>query len=151
MNLGVYGEPGNGQQNATASEIRAGVDLFRLVTPGTLFSAQGFTSFVQTADQTITSAGTLTIAHGLGRQPLLMFPFLRNVTPEVGYSAGDITPVSIMGPSASGAGTALTSNTTNILVTYGANTSAIQVINKTSGIVANISNGNWLFFVRAFA
>jgi len=45
--------------------------------------------------QTITSAGALTLAHGLGVQPQLLLQILHNTTSEGGYSSGNEVPVPV--------------------------------------------------------
>lgn len=106
------------------------------------------TQFVS-ADQTITSAGTLTIAHGLSSIPKFVLGFLKCVTAEVGYVNGDITPM--IGDNASNRGASLTWDATNIYIRYGSNTSAFSLINKTTGSGTNVTNGNFRFIVKAYA
>lgn len=110
-------------------------------------------AYAQTADQTITLAGALTIAHGLGRAPLIYQAYLKNLTAEGGYSPGDIvqTPLAAgyNGGGSGGMNAATTMDATNIYVRFGA--SGFQVLNKTSGINSILTPANWAFFVRAFA
>lgn len=116
----------------------------------TFQSSSGFTKYAQTADQTITSAGALTIAHGFGTTPLLVQPFLKNTTAEQGFSIGDITPAVL--PAVSNQGATITFDSTNIYVRYGsAASNTFPLTNKTTGATTQIINTNWSFFLRAWA
>lgn len=139
---------------ATSAQIKTGADVLKPLTPAATLAAQGFTAYFQSADQTITAAGVLTIAHGLGRIPVMMQGYIRNVTAELGYSIGDIVPVPLGGTqNAINAGVTVTPDATNLSVRYGSQaTTTIQVLNKTTGSAAVLAaNANWSFFLRAWA
>lgn len=109
-------------------------------------------SYTSTA-QTITSAGTLTLAHGLGVAPKTIQLSLVNVTTEGGWVTGD----EVFVPSGVQPGTnvgvqafVLNGDTTNIKVVFGAAASAITILSNAGGAVA-ITNANWTLKVRAFA
>lgn len=109
--------------------------------------------YVQTADQTITSGGALTIAHGLGRTPIFMSAFLKNVTAASGYSTGDIvpTPIGAVGNGASLTGVVVTADATNIYVRFSSYTDAFTVLHKTTGAGGDGTNSKWSFFARVLA
>lgn len=141
--------------SATAAEIRTGTNITKTIGAAALLSAHGFSAFFQSANQTITNAGALTIAHGLPRAPVLIEPFLVNLTGEFGYSPGDITPV---GPGLNygglGKGLAIRSDATNLLVRYsdgggGANT--FYIIAANTGTQQTATNANWALVLRAWA
>ncbi len=136
---------------ATSAQIKTGTNAARPVVPSTLLAALGFSAYFQTADQTITSAGSLTIAHGLGRNPIGFEGFLKCTTAELGYSIGDITPVGLNSPSGGATGAAITSDATNVFVRYGSAANAFGILNKTTGAGTAITNGSWSFFVRVRA
>lgn len=140
---------------ATLAEVKTGTNSAKVVAPAALLSALGFSAYFQTADQVITNGGLLTIAHGLGRAPVLLHGFLKNVTAEMGYSIGDITPVNLGADSASAAkGVAVTSDATNIFVRYsngGGSSNTFFVADKSTGGVSPITNANWSFFLRVLA
>lgn len=109
--------------------------------------------YFQSADQTITAGGLLTLAHGLGKTPTIFHAFLKNVTAQAEYVTGDITPIS---PAAfydgtSQRGVSITADATNIYVRYISTTNVFNVVSKTSGNGTVLTNTNWSFFVRALA
>ena len=140
------------QTAAASSDIKTGSDTTKAVTSAAVLGALGFSAYVQTADQTITAGGLLTIAHGLGRTPVLVFGFLKNTVAEYGYSIGDIIPASI-GASSTSASTscAVTMDATNIYITFNSLTYAFSAPIKSTGVSANLTNSNWKFILRALA
>lgn len=113
-----------------------------------------FTKSYVSAEQTITAAGTLTLAHGLGEAPKLVAPVLICKTAEFGYSIGDIIP---MPPGQSTAalnnfGASIEiSGSTNIVIRYGAAATSFLGVNKTTGNTEVLTNANWRLIMRAFA
>jgi hypothetical protein len=136
---------------ATTAEVKTGADSTKPVTPSTLLLAVGFSAYAQTADQTITQAGALTIAHGLGRIPVLMHGFLRCVTTEANYAVGDIVPVPLGSMGAAVYSATVVPDATNLNVRYANNATPFYVIDKTTGSPAGITPAKWSFFLRAFA
>lgn len=106
------------------------------------------------AEQTITSNGALTLAHGLGVAPSLVFPVLICKTAEFGYSVGDIIPAPL-GTSTAGDDTRGASveigGTTNILVRYNTAGQVFSVVHKTSAGTVGLTNANWRLIMRAWA
>lgn len=140
---------------ASAAEIKAGAVTTKALSPAAALAALGFTAYMQTADQTITGGGTLTIAHGLGRIPVMVNAFIKNITAELGYVSGEIVPVVIGGTQSTVATTGLlvTSDVTNLLVRFGGGGgggNSLYAISKT-GAPSIITNANWSLFLRAFA
>lgn len=107
------------------------------------------TAVFTSSAQTITSAGSLTIAHGLGSQPILVMAFLTNLTAEFGYSIGDDTLVSI-DRSSSTNGMSIVPDATNLNIRFGSNSTVFQILNKTTGANASLTNASWELTVRAF-
>lgn len=141
----------NFQTAATAAEIRTGTDTTKVVTAGNMLAALGVSNYVQTADQVITQAGGLTIAHGLGRVPLLVTPFLRNITAEFNYVVGDIIPANPVIPGGTGPAIIITCDATNIYVRYNNSATVFIAGNKTTGTNSAATNANWNLFLRAWA
>lgn len=150
----------SGQANVVADTITdtltlvagSGVTLTTDATTDTItIAASGgiLTKYVQTADQTITAAGALTIAHGLGVTPTMVLPFIRCTSAQANYIVGDVTPVLYNLPN--NRGVAITMDSTNIYVRYGAGAATIGLLDKTSGVEGSTTNTNWSFFVRAWA
>lgn len=135
---------------ATSTEVKTGTDNTKMVTPSNALAAFGFSGYFQSTDQTITTAGTLTIPHGLGRVPIMVQAFLKNTTTEANYAVGDITPAKL-GNAANSSGCGITWNSTNILVTYGNIAGVFSVTDRTTGTATSITNTNWSFFVRVWA
>ncbi|WP_295532885.1 hypothetical protein [uncultured Thioclava sp.] len=128
-------------------------DLADRETIAAAIAASSSTPF-ESAEYSITAAGALTIAHGLGVQPTLYLPYLKCKTADNGYSVGDellINP-SLNVAGAYDSGVALVPDATNIDVRFGANGNVLQIIHKTSGGRAPIASGTtaWKFFVRAW-
>lgn len=134
---------------ATSAQIKTGTDVLKTLTPAATLAAQGFTAYAQTADQVITAAGSLTIAHGLGRVPVLVLPFLKNVTAQANYVTGEIVPTEWLIGSSSGV--SYTCDATNITVRFGSNANTFAVTDKTTGSDTAITNANWKLFLRAWA
>lgn len=111
-----------------------------------LLAALGYSKYVQLSDQTITSAGALTIAHGLGSAPKDIVTQLVNVTAELAYTVGQVTPVnpSLSAAAASNSGHSITWDATNIYIRFGSNAgSSYDVIHATTGARSGITNANW--------
>ncbi len=108
--------------------------------------------FYESPQQTITSGGALTLAHGLGAKPKLYLAFLQCVTAEGGYSIGDETmPAPNNTDSGSGGtGVILVPDATNVLARYCNNTWVFQVGHKTTGANFRINPANWKCVVRAW-
>ena len=107
----------------------------------------------ESAQQTITAAGSLTLAHSLGTTPKLFQAFLQNTTGELGYSIGDEVAINPATNAASGTntGTSLVPDATNINVRFGSGGAVFVIINKTTGASANITPASWALVVRAWA
>lgn len=138
---------------ATAAEIKS-ADATRVATGGEMLSAMGFTAYGESAQQTITAAGTLTLAHGLGRAVKFIDSYLVCTTAEFGWSVGDVVN---LGWFAIGSGTAANpqgfvwwSDTTNLSILFGNGAGAgnFQLPNKSTGNLANANNSSWKIVFR---
>jgi hypothetical protein len=111
-----------------------------------------FTESYTSADQTITAAGSLTLAHGLSATPSLVTAKLKCTSAEHNYAVNDevIIPVGSTNEN-NGRGAAVIADGTNLNVRFGSNATTFQVLNKTTGAAANITNANWdiIFFAWA--
>ncbi|MER9755406.1 hypothetical protein NKJ46_18450 [Mesorhizobium sp. M0166] len=107
-----------------------------------------FTASFESAQQTITNAGALTLAHGLGVQPKLYIALLQCATAELGYSIGDEIPLS--SENSSNKGVSMVADATSINVRFGSTT--MSILNKTTGGGNGaFTNANWRLVVRAWA
>jgi hypothetical protein len=103
------------------------------------------------AKQVITSAGALTIAHGLAGTPYRVDTFLRCETAEHGFSSGDLI---MSGPSeysrgVAGRGAVVTWDATNIYIRYGNSADVFETLTKVGGVSVGCTNANWRFVVGA--
>lgn len=107
----------------------------------------------ESSQQTITNAGALTLAHGLGAQPKSYAAFLQCTTAENGYSIGDEVAVN-PGLNAEGSGSrglSMVADATNVNIRFGSQgTNTFMVIHKTSGASSGATNTNWRLVVRAW-
>lgn len=134
---------------ASSAEVRTGTASDRYVTPASLFGAIGFSAYSQTGDQTVTAGGGLTLAHGLGRVPILHQAFLKFTTAVGGYAVGDIIPVAAN--HGSSYGYTITSDATNNYIRFASSATAFYVLSKDAGAGFQVTNGNATFFVRSYA
>ena len=107
----------------------------------------------ESAEQTITAGGTLTIAHGLGASPKLFQARIICKTADIGYSIGDEVFIANEGSSSVGDSYSASfsyNGTTNIDVRYGSG-GGFRIPNKGTGGGTNITAANWRLIVRAWA
>lgn len=102
----------------------------------------GFKTYIS-SQQTITAAGQLVLAHGLGATPNRITYYLVNQTAESNYTIGDPAhPLGLL--SASGnRGCTVVPDGTNLTVRFGSDGNTFFVHNKTTGASAQITNANW--------
>ncbi len=110
-----------------------------------------FTKPYTSADQTITSAGALTLAHSLGAAPEILRFTLICQTAELGYSIGQEEDPMLGYTLGGNQGLSIVCDATNINLRYGSATSAFVLTHKTTGVATGITNGNWKLRVRAWA
>jgi hypothetical protein len=117
-----------------------------------VWSTAAFSGSYESAQQTITSAGGLTLAHGLGVKPKIMFCVIQCTTAQEGYSIGDEVPIGFpAGVTTGNAGIAVIPDATNISIRFGSAASVFYVPNRSTGVTANLTNANWRLVVRAYA
>lgn len=115
-------------------------------------AALPFTKSFESSQQTITSAGALTLAHGLGVKPKLYLAFLQCTTADLNYSVGDEVPYFLStGQAVNNQGVSMVPDATNLNVRFGSNVSVFSIPNKTTGVTANITITSWKFVARAWA
>ncbi|WP_331300343.1 hypothetical protein [Methylobacterium oryzae] len=110
-----------------------------------------FSKYVQTADQTFAAGGTGNAAHGLPSAPTMYQPWLKCVSAELGYSAGDITPLNDhMHFVAAGTGYGISSVPNNTNIVWRIGSGGFYLMNKGTGGSAIITPSNWVLFYRAW-
>ncbi|OYY34792.1 MAG: hypothetical protein B7Y28_12345 [Polaromonas sp. 16-63-31] len=104
-------------------------------------------------NQTITTGGALTLAHGLTKEPRIVILWLKCLTAEYGYSIGDklLTNSEHNRVDGSPIGTSVIVNTTNIVIRYSSSATCFSAANATTGSATNLTNANWALVVEAFA
>lgn len=111
-----------------------------------------FTKSFESTNQTITAAGLLTLAHGLGAAPKLVLAELVCTTSELNWGVGDrqVIACGAGADSAANRGMAVYHDATNVYVRFGSAASPIVVNNKTSGATAAITLASWRLVIRAW-
>ena len=103
-------------------------------------------------NQTITAGGLLTLAHGLGAEPILIQAWLKCLTAEFNYSIGDklYVPGSLSNSVSDSKGISVVPDSTNLVIRFGADVSTFAVLNKTTGAGVDLTNANWALVMEAF-
>lgn len=145
-----------GYNSGTPSNIVIGSGLSLI--SGTLENTASTITTYTSSAQTITSAGTLTLAHGLGVEPKGIRLVLECQTSEHGYIAGDKVDISNEGAQLALAaslyyGCGVRFDSTNIKIQYGNNPNVFQLyaLSGTPGSPAAATNANWSLIVEAWA
>ena len=107
--------------------------------------------YFESAEQTITSAGSLTLAHGLGVEPKLVSVILVCQTAEFGYSVGDKVFVPWQESYTLNSGVSIVGDATNLNIRYGSYVNVFIVVHKTTGAATGITVANWKAIFRAWA
>lgn len=110
--------------------------------------AIGLSDSFTTADQTITPAGSLTIAHGLSGTPTVEDIMLVNTGSEFNWSVADVVSLEgLVHNHGADQGIAVWVDATNINVRFGAGQGAgnpvFSILDRTTGTTNNITNSNW--------
>ncbi len=152
----------NTTQLATTGFVKAAIDVVlsgvsasfdTLAELAAAIAGLPFSKSYESPQQTITSGGSLTLAHGLGVKPKNYLAFLQCTTAEGGYSVGDEESVSIGSHEAStNRGLSVVPDATNLVIRFGSQaSSAVQITRKDTGGYLNITNASWRFVIRAWA
>ena len=142
----VLGKRLNAPSSASAAEIKTGTVTDKYTAPDQLLSAFGFSAAFTSAAQTITAAGNLSIAHGLGRRPIWCIVLLKCLTADNGFSVGDyqFQTAAVGAQSQNNRGAMVSPDTTNLYVRYGSDaTYVFNGMNKTTGVGVGLTNANW--------
>ncbi len=113
----------------------------------------GFTESFVSTDQTITSGGPLTIAHGLSAKPRLVIASLVCTTASNGFAVGDEITDGIDDHYDAGVGDyGLNewSDATYINIRFGSQTSVFIINGKSTGVTTAVTNSSWKLKLRAF-
>lgn len=108
--------------------------------------------FYESAQQTITAGGALTLAHGLGAAPKLIQMVAQCIVAEQGYVVGDEV---FINPSTGavgnfGQGLSVVPDATNLNIRFGSDASPLVLINKTTGAMTGTTKTSWKLVARAW-
>lgn len=133
-----------GLSGSSVAQTQAGTSTTVAVTPASLKGAVGFSNLFTSTAQTITSAGALTIAHGLPNAPANVALRLNCTTAELGFNAGDvlwhrhgITDTNVS------RGVNVRADATNLYIRFGSFENAFAILNDTTGVASSLTNANW--------
>jgi hypothetical protein len=148
---------------ALASPTFTGVPSAPTATAGTDTTQVATTAFVQAASplsesytstgQTITSSGTITLAHGMGAEPKIVTAKLQCIAADATYSIGDRITTSMQTTSGSSGDSRINGlriDSTNIVISY-SNGTCWVIGPKTGGVAQVIDNTKWQLYIEAFA
>ena len=114
---------------------------------------QPITASYLSSGQTITAAGLLTLAHGLGAVPKLVQFYIKCTTSDLGYAIGDEVLIAPVNTSSS-----VTSrfngvywDSTNVYIRFNDESGHPRIGNKSTGVEDSIDLSDWDLYVRAFA
>ncbi|RWI60242.1 MAG: hypothetical protein EOQ93_02995 [Mesorhizobium sp.] len=145
----------DGTKGATQTSGVTIDDSNKLTAPGGLATSAGdlpFTKVFESAQQTITSGGTLTIAHGLGVSPPLVIAVLKCVTADAGWSIGNEITINIGKHDGSPErGFGVRQDATNLYVVYATSSNVMEYKDGVSGANAALTNSSWRLVLRAWA
>jgi len=109
-------------------------------------------SFIS-AEQAITAAGLLTLAHGLNDVPVIVIIELVCKIDEDGYVAGDIVDYDSSNQhdgTAGDKGISVVKDATNVKIRFGSDAMSMKLLNFTTGNGTAITNSKWKLVVKAY-
>jgi hypothetical protein len=138
------------------SPVFTGTPTAPTAAPGTNTTQIATTAFVDAAsgveftpaDQAITAAGLLTLAHSLGTAPKHLHAHLVCQTADLNWVAADAA--GLFGfAQGNNQGFVWYADATNIYIKFGSSASVFSMINKTTGASSSITLANWKFRLAA--
>lgn len=93
--------------------------------------------------QSISSAGTQTLQHGLGQTPVQSWVELRCTTTNANYAVGDRVAMPTVNADSTRAGVAVVHNATDLFYRYGSSANVFLVVDKTTGSLTASTNTSW--------
>lgn len=135
----------------TASDLAATLNLSSKTITLPPANTPALTKSFESTQQTITAAGALTLAHGLGVKPKLIQLTLVCATAEFGYLVGDEADLIPASGTTADRGVSVVRDATNVLVRFGNAAASLIITNKGNGNSVGLTNANWRLVVRAWA
>lgn len=148
-----------GQEGGAALSWSIGELVSFRLTRGTIQPILGGSLFTQEYDSSVapgvqpyTGSTPLTLPHGFGALPRLVSCFLKCIAPADGYVIDEIIEINpALNSSGAASGIALSMDTTNIYVKFGAfDIGEIAYTKKSDGLIGSAFSSNFRFFVRAY-
>lgn len=115
----------------------------------TLANTGIFSESFTSADQTITNAGSLTIAHGLSNTPTLVQLRFKCLTAQHNYAVNDEVITDNHHADTGSYGVSCVPDGTNLNIRFGS--SGQRILDKTTGVTGTLTNVNWALIVKAWA
>lgn len=94
-------------------------------------------------NQSISSAGTLSLTHGLGVVPKRVWVSLKCLSAELNYSVGDIVTQPFYDHNSTNIGVAVVADATSLTTRYGSAVNPFSLLNKTTGGATVLTNASW--------
>lgn len=137
----------------TAAKLATTLDLSGKTVTLPTANTPVFTKSFESTQQTITAAGALTIAHGLGVKPKLIQAVLVCLVADGNYAINDevIVNTNAQTFSTTDRGISVVPDATNLNVRYAANANTFMLLNKTTGVSFAATNSSWRLVLRAYA
>lgn len=136
---------------ASAAQVTAGTDDLNALTSKKLRDNGRLQKFYESPQQTITSAGALTLAHNLGVSPLLTQIVLINTTAEAGYTAGqELVFGTFYDDGTSVRGASIIPTSTSLTIRYSSAANVFVAPNATTGARTALTNASWRAVFRAW-
>ena len=140
-------------EKATAAEAKSGTAADKYPDVVGVKAARDNDRFTSTA-QTITAAGSLTIAHGLSAAPTVVTAWIKCLVADGGYSVGDEVFVVVQGATNSSTtnnkGVSIVRDATNLTIRFGSSPNTFQPLHKTTGVAYNsFVNTSWEIYFHA--
>ena len=141
---GQYGAPTGGSKGAGTVNAAIYDQGNRVHSLTTMFAS---------AEQTITAAGLLTVAHGLGSAPSLVKMYAICKTAEYNWSVNQVVEVTSFASGATGDyGLSWYADSTYIYIRFGSTaTNTLLGHNRDTGVVQTLTNANWNLIIKAWS
>ena len=104
-------------------------------------------------NQPITSAGALTLPHGLGSEPKQLFFYLKCLATDGGFTVGQkvVAQMQLSNSIEDNKGLTVAVDATNISIRFGSNAAVFSVVNFSTGAGTGLANASWALVVEASA
>jgi len=114
-----------------------------------------FTTSYSSSAQTITSGGTITLAHGLAGAPKLITAYIKCIDAggDGGWEQNDevyIGSGNDIRSTSTPHGLVITRDATNIIIRFASDTNVFYILNEETGVGASLTNTKWQLYVQGY-